>query len=332
MTTFSELNTTISVKEKELVTKEQFEKLLQVSDMEALAHLLQSSVYHLKAADLANLDRVEAVLMAELIKTYRWAFAASPQPEIVQLFTLRYTYHNVKVLLKAKASHTDLSHLLIPIGVKPLAALEHLVTTMTSDEFPERMVSEIHSIWSEYEDYRDVRVLEIGADLAYFKALKWLAADLGDPLFQKAVLVIIDLYNLITVRRAKQQRKPVSFMKQLLSDDGSMPSKDFITLEEDKSVMTWFQTLSPDLYATDLNPYEDKLRQGKIETTDLEYLVDDFLYHLFEQAKYQVDGPYVLARFLLAKSFEVKNLRLLIAALANDLPKERVIERMRPIG
>ncbi|HHJ9534860.1 TPA: V-type ATP synthase subunit C, partial [Streptococcus pyogenes] len=38
------------------------------------------------------------------------------------------------------------------------------------------------------------------------------------------------------------------------------------------------------------------------------------------------------ARFLLAKSFEVKNLRLLAAALANDLPKERVIERMRPIA
>ncbi|GFG42301.1 V-type ATPase subunit [Streptococcus canis] len=332
MTTCSELNTTISVKEKHLLTKDQFDKLLQAPDTETLARLLQPSVYRLDAQTLTDLDQVETVLMAELIKTYRWAFAESPQPEIVQLFTLRYTYHNVKVLLKAKASQTDLSHLLIPIGVKPLSALEHLVTTLTSDEFPEEVVSEIQSIWSEYEDYQDVRVLEIGADLAYFKALKWIAKPLGDAVFQQAILVMIDLYNLITVRRAKAQNKPIGFMKQLLSDEASRPSGEFITLEEDQDVMAWFQTLNPDLYAVDLRSYEEKLRQGKLRTIDLEYLVDDFLYHLFAQAKYQVDGPYVLARFLLAKTFEVKNLRLLASALANDLPKERVIERMRPIG
>lgn len=211
-------------------------------------------------------------------------------------------------------------------------ALEHLIRTMTSDEFPKEVVTEIQSIWAEYQDYQDIRVLEIGTDLAYFKALKQIAQRLEDPVFQQAVLIVIDLYNLITVRRAKSQNKPISFMMQLLSDEASRPSKTFITLEDDKDLMTWFENVTPDSYMTALKPYSEKLRQGTLQTTELEYLVDECLYHLFAKAKYQVDGPYVLARFLLAKSFEVKNLRLLVAALANDLPKERVIERMRPIA
>ncbi|HEP1183215.1 V-type ATPase subunit [Streptococcus pyogenes] len=332
MPTFLELNTTISVKEKELLTKEQFDKLLQAPNTTTLARLLHQSVYHLTVDDLNDLDRLESILMAELTKTYRWAFAETPQPDIVQLFTLRYTYHNVKVLLKAKASQADLSHLLLPIGDKPLVALEHLIRTMTSDEFPKEVVTEIQSIWAEYQDYQDIRVLEIGTDLAYFKALKQIAQRLGDPVFQQAVLIVIDLYNLITVRRAKSQNKPISFMMQLLSDEASRPSKTFITLEDDKDLMTWFENVTPDSYMTALKPYSEKLRQGTLQTTELEYLVDECLYHLFAKAKYQVDGPYVLARFLLAKSFEVKNLRLLAAALANDLPKECVIERMRPIA
>ncbi|MGF3085014.1 V-type ATPase subunit, partial [Streptococcus pyogenes] len=202
-----------------------------------LARLLHQSVYHLTVDDLNDLDRLESILMAELTKTYRWAFAETPQPDIVQLFTLRYTYHNVKVLLKAKASQADLSHLLLPIGDKPLVALEHLIRTMTSDEFPKEVVTEIQSIWAEYQDYQDIRVLEIGTDLAYFKALKQIAQRLEDPVFQQAVLIVIDLYNLITVRRAKSQNKPISFMMQLLSDEASRPSKTFITLEDDKDLM-----------------------------------------------------------------------------------------------
>ena len=43
-------------------------------------------------------------------------FEVSPQSDLVSLFTLKYTYHNLKVYLKHKATERKLGHLLIPIG------------------------------------------------------------------------------------------------------------------------------------------------------------------------------------------------------------------------
>jgi V/A-type H+-transporting ATPase subunit C len=52
---------------------------------------------------------------------------------------------------------------------------------------------------------------------------------------------------------------------------------------------------------------------------------------LLEQTRFEIQGPLVLARYLLGRELEVKNLRLLLSAICNDLPLEAVKERMRPV-
>lgn len=328
---FSQINTSISVKEKDLITPQHFDKLLAAHDKKSMAILLQSTPYQLSEDDLDDLDKIEQSLMAELIKTYQWAYEETPNKGIVQLLSLRYTYHNLKVLLKAKACQKDMSRLLLPIGEPDLPVLDHLVTTLSSDAFPETIITELQGIWSDYQDYQDLRVLEIGADLAYFKHLTLIAEALGDMCFQKAVTIIIDLYNMITVRRSRDQHKPISFMKQLLSDEASLSSQDYISLTSGEDMIAWYHQLNGNDFSLALKSYEDKIRQGTITAVDLEHLADDLLFHLFDEAKYTSDSPYSLARFLLGKEMEVTNLRLLLSAMVNQLPMTLVTERMRPI-
>lgn len=328
---FSQINTTISVKEASVVTVDQFQKLLQAGDKENLSLLLQATPYHLSAEDLDDLNIIDDILMKELASEYQWAFEEAPDKTIVTMFSLRYVYHNIKVLLKARASKQDLSHLLIPIGEQSLEALEHLVSALSSEFFPEFMVQELQSIWSEYEGYHDVRVLEIGADLAYFKHLKKIATDFDNPVFNQAIMLMIDFYNVITVKRAFAQDKPKSFMLQLLSDEGSMTANEFIALEEEGGLISWFNQVNPDHFTLALADFEEKMSQGRAGAVDLEYLYDLMQFHLLEEARYQTDGPLVLARYLLGREFEVKNMRLLLSAFCNELPLDAVKERMRPI-
>ncbi|MGT2636267.1 V-type ATPase subunit [Streptococcus ratti] len=330
---FSQINTTISVKERELITPEQFEKLLQAPDPESLVLLLQTSSYHLSAADLEDLNLIERQLTSGLAREYAWAFVESPDRDIVSLFALRYVYHNIKVFFKARATKQELKHLLIPIGSESLEALEHLISTFSSDNFPEFMVDELAMIWAEYEDYKDIRVLEIGTDLAYFKHLKRLAnqIELESEVFSQAISLMIDFYNVITVQRALSQEKPQSFMMQLLSDEGSLPAKDFIGLVQTGDLISWFNQINPDSFNTAFASFEEKMRQGSISAVDLEYLYDLVQFQLLDPAKYTAEGPLVLARYLLCREFEVKNLRLLLSAISNQLPLELVKERMRPI-
>ncbi|MGT2932446.1 V-type ATPase subunit [Streptococcus catagoni] len=328
---FSQINTTVSVKEKDLLSAEQFKTLINASSKESIHRVLQETPYHIDLADLDNLNEVERVLMKELARTFKWAFEECPVPEVIQLFSLPYFYHNLKVLLKSRASQKDLNSLLIPIGMQPLSALEHLVRTLKSDHFPEFLVEEVQSIWKEYLDYGDSRVLEIGADLAYFKHLKKIAKQLDDEVFLKAVSMLTDSYNLITIKRAQKMKKSHGFIKQLLTDQASLSNQEFIDMASSRSLLTWYHGLLPDNYSKELGLYESKIAEGKITIPELEYLSELLIFQLFDANKYSCQGPYVIARFLLAKEFEIKNLRLILSAQANQLPLDLVKERMRPL-
>lgn len=120
-------------------------------------------------------------------------------------------------------------------------------------------------------------------------------------------------------------------MMQLLSDEGSLPAKDFIELVQTGDLISWFNQINPDSFNTAFASFEEKMRQGSISAVDLEYLYDLVQFQLLDPAKYTAEGPLVLARYLLCREFEVKNLRLLLSAISNQLPLELVKERMRPI-
>ncbi len=328
---FSQINTTIAVKENSFITVDTFRKMLQAANKEELALLLQATPYQLSAEELDDLTAIDASLMRELSREYHWAFAEAPEKTIVTMFSLRYVYHNIKVLLKNKATGKDLSALLIPIGEQSLETLQHMVSALKSDFFPEFMVEEVRDVWAEYEDYKDVRVLEIGADLAYFKHLRKIAEQSEVDVFNQAITLMIDFYNVITIKRALRQKKPHSFMLQLLSDDGSLSAREFIDLVEQNDLISWFNQVNPGILEASLVEYEDKIRQGTISVVELEYLYDLIQFQLLDQARYEVQGPLVLARYLLGREFEVKNLRLLLSALCNDISLDIVKERMRPI-
>ena len=142
---------------------------------------------------------------------------------------------------------------------------------------------------------------------------------------------MIDFYNVTTVQRALRQKKPRSFMLQLLSDNGSFTADEFIDLVENNDLISWFNRVNPGILDTSLVVYEEKMRQGTISVVELEYLYDVMQFQLLDQARYEVQGPLVLARYLLGREFEVKNLRLLLSALCNEMPLGVVRERMRPI-
>ncbi|WP_205015394.1 V-type ATPase subunit [Streptococcus porcinus] len=327
---FSQLNTSISVKEKDFISEQEFTMLLNAKNKEELSLLLQKTPYSISITDLDNLDTVEKVLMKELGKTFKWVSAECPVPEIVDLFILPYLYHNVKVLLKAKASQKNLDHLLIPFGGTSLPALQHLVRTLKSDYFPAYFEEEIQSIWEEYVDYGDSRVIEIGADLAYFKHLRRIAEQLDDPVFDKAVDILTDSYNVLTLMRAKNLNKSDGFIKQLLTEQSSLTYQELTCGPIYQTLSSWYNQLLPENYSSRLANYEQKIAKGKLSIRELEELVDLLIFYLFDDSKFTCQGPYPVARFLLTKLFEIKNLRLILSAKVNQLPLDLVKERLRP--
>ena len=102
--TYSQVNTGISVREASFLSPAQFDALLNSSDAEARANLLQGTAYALEADQLRQVQVVEQALMKHLLAEYDWAYQVAPNPAVVDLFALKYTYHNLKVFLKERAT------------------------------------------------------------------------------------------------------------------------------------------------------------------------------------------------------------------------------------
>ena len=145
------------------------------------------------------------------------------------------------------------------------------------------------------------------------------------------VRLTIDFYNAVTVQRAIRHQKPHSFMTQLLSDEGSLTSAEWIELAEKGDLAGWFSKVNPLEFDAELRIYEEKMRSGKLTNLELEYLADLVQFKLLEQGQFETSGPLPLARYLFGKELEVKNLRLILTGLTNQLPVEIIKERMRPI-
>lgn len=329
---YAQVNTSISVRESKLLTKDDFDQLLRAQDMETLAHALQGTPYdRLDEGALEDPNQIEEVLIRHLAKEYAFAFAESPSQFLVQLFALRYTYHNLKVLLKARASQQDLSKLLLPIGAYSREVLENLVSSLTSEICPRLMQEEVASTWSDYQDYQDIRVLDMGMDMAYFKHLKSLVEDFEQDELRQFVDLTVDFYNVITVKRGLNQGKPRSFMRQLLSEDGLYKARDYLRLFENQELLSWFNQIYPESYDQDLVDFEDQLANLDISARDLEYLMDILRFKILDHGRFETQGPLPLARYLWGKEMEIKNLRLILTGRSNGLAPELLEERMRPI-
>ena len=102
------------------LTPQQYEQLLQADDAVSRSALLQGTVYAMDAEAIKDLNAIEQLLMKHLYSVYNWALEISPSKELVEIFTLRYTYHNLKVFLKGRATGQSLEHLLMPVGTYSL--------------------------------------------------------------------------------------------------------------------------------------------------------------------------------------------------------------------
>lgn len=81
--TYSQVNTGISVREASFLSPAQFDALLNSSDAEARANLLQGTAYALEADQLRQVQVVEQALMKHLLAEYDWVYQVAPNPAVV---------------------------------------------------------------------------------------------------------------------------------------------------------------------------------------------------------------------------------------------------------
>ena len=108
-TDYLSVSARIRAMENRLLTRERMDRMIDARDTSEAMKVLGECGY----GEGASLDAVLAQARAD---TFRDMEAAAPDHRLVEIFRLKYDYHNAKAILKAQAMGVPAERLLLPGG------------------------------------------------------------------------------------------------------------------------------------------------------------------------------------------------------------------------
>lgn len=316
---FASVNTLIRLKEQELLSKEQIDALLRSQNFEQALALLKPSVY----TQISH--AYESELMTSLSQAYALLYEEMPECDVLDLFSLIYTYHNIKVLLKTELSETDFSHLLIPIGRYTVSELAHAIKSEEMSIFPTVLSQAIKHVKDYVMEYDTIDAVDILLDQAYFEHVNSIAAQSNDTDLIDMVKAWTDLYNASCVIRLSQQNSGRSFLQSVLSTQGFISVNEWVQLATGQQLDMIYKRLQEESYASALAVSVDS------DVVQYERAKDFVAAYYLQQASLQPFGYLPALAYIYYKEMEVKNLRLILTGKDNGIDEAILRERMRPI-
>ena len=315
---------TIRVLEKRLLTKNRLERMIESETCEEVLKLLSETEYSQNMTDIRNSRDYEKILKRETERVFSLVRNMSKNKEVVDILSLKYDYHNLKVLIKSKVFEKDNTNLLMNAGTIDITKFKTKSETQSLD-LPEEILEAIAEI--KKEENLTPQKIDIIVEKYYFKNLVNLSKKIDVKVITDYVKGLIDFQNIITLFRVQKQNRDAKFLDSVIFDGGTI-SKDKIVGSLNDSPETILNKFKKEK----LGPYLVKGVEVFNETkrlSEFEKISDNYLMELNKESKYIVFGPEPLFTYLVAKEREINAIRLIMVSKINNISSEKIRERLR---
>ncbi|AMB99239.1 hypothetical protein AWM75_04105 [Aerococcus urinaehominis] len=331
-TAYAGLNTTVRVYETKLLTQADYDTMLRAQDLENVLAVVAKTEYQIPD-DILTSKAFDQFLMKNLSQAYADLYQQTPDKRVIDIYALRYMYHNLKVLFKEHYTEKDFSSMYLPIGSLSIDELRQAVSTGDSqlglDPAMQAAISQVRTYVDEYQDYNGISVI---LDQAYLHHIYELAQEVGHPDLDRYVAMTIDTENLLMMARGLNQDQPRSFMYASLNGQGSFELDDLVdmyNIGDINRIISQFGLLN---YGGPLNDLGNHIMvDDKINVVGLEEVVNEIRAEEMRLASLTAFGPMPVIAYLYFKENEIDNIRLILVGTDNGLDQEIIEERMRPI-
>lgn len=314
----------VKAMETGLLSRERMEQILEAKSDEEAAKILQECGY--PELDAADPEAMDAALSAAREETLSDVMDGAPEPRYIELFKLKYDYHNVKALLKAEAMGTSADRMLMDMGRVSAAVLKEAVRTGELDELPPILASAVAEAREILDTTRDPQLSDIALDRWTYADMAALAEDTNSDFLRGYVAVQIDAANLRALVRTVRMGKSPEFLRGVLIEGGEIPTDGILTLSANHgSGMS--EVYGPTRFAAAAEAGAEALRGGPL--TKFEKLCDDAVGDYLAGAQYVPFGEAPLVGYLAARETEYTNLRILLMGRGAGLPADVIRSRLR---
>lgn len=314
----------IRAMETGLLTGERMEQILAARSDEEVVKLLQEGGY--PTMSLESPEAMDAAITAAREETLQDLGDSAPDKQYLDIFKLKYDYHNAKAILKAQAMDTDPDHMLADLGRVPAAELKEAISGGDMNQLPPLLAAAIAEAKEVLETTRDPQLGDIALDRWMYRDEMETAETTGSEFLRGYVRVSIDAANLRSLVRTLRMGKNAAFLEGVLVSGGTVDESEILTVAGNNGGGL------AELYAsTDMKDAAqagaDALKGGAL--TEFEKLCDDAVSGYLSGAQMVAFGEAPLIGYLAARETEYTNLRILLMGRAAGLDPETIRARLR---
>lgn len=300
--------------ETHLLTPEKAERLIEAAD-EAEARKLLAECGYAEGLPL------EEALRQRRESLYSELSSAVPEPKQLDLFRLKYDYHNIKAILKAERRGISPEGLLLSGGRYDASHLqrewqqEHrLPVSDTARHAAERAAARLRE--------NDPQGADIILDAACYAEMRSLASQMKSPFLQGYVQQLIDAVNLRTAVRAARCGSS-EVLPQALLEGGSV-SPHAIMMSEPAKLSGLYGTGT---FAKAAALGEAAVNGGSF--TAFEKACDEAIEAYLSPARRTPFGEETVLCYLAAVENEITAIRIIMTGRRAGLPPEVIRSRLR---
>lgn len=323
-TDYLAISARIRAMENGLLTRERMEQVLDARTDDEAVKILQECGY--PELDATHPEAMDAALSAAREATLADLADSAPDPRYIDIFKLKYDYHNVKAVLKADAMGTDADHMLMDMGRVSAAELKEAVRSGELEDLPVRLAAAVAEAKEVLDTTRDPQLSDIVLDRWCYKDMDDVAETTGSKFLHGYVKAQIDAANLRSLVRTIRMGKNTDFLQGVLFEGGDIETDAILKISANGgSGMT--ELYGPTRFQAAAEAGAEALRGGAL--TRFEKLCDDAVGDYLAGAQFIPFGEAPLLGYLAARETEYTNLRILLLGRSTGLPADVIRSRLR---
>ena len=247
-----------------------------------------------------------------------------PEPEIIDVFRLKYDYHNLKTIIKTREE--DNSNLLIDAG---RVGIDDLVNKHEQsggwDFLPPMLMKAANEGERVLAETGDPQRSDALMDQFMFQEMHEMATGTKCPYLVRYVETTIDAANLRSVIRTLRMGRSAAFLKEFLFEGGSVGVDSVLRAAVNNEVESVFQpTPLKEAAAAGM----EVLRNGG-HLMEFEKLCDNAVLAQAGDARRIPFGVEVVIGYVAAREAELTNVRIIMSGRMAGLSADTIRERLR---
>lgn len=313
--------------ETRLLTAARINRMTEASSIDELLRLLGETPYADSFSKLGSPWEFKAILEGEMKEVVKLIVELSMDPELTDIFRLRYDFHNLKVALKEHSGGEPMDLGYIALGTIPVERMRESVRGKGGAVvLPAHLRAAMEAVMGASLETPDPKRIDITVDRAMFQTFVDITTRERCLFLHELLKGEIDLINILSFFRIRREDGNKAFFHESFLEGGTL-SRDFMSNIFEENLDAVPARLSH-------TPYTLVVTEGltHLQTHGsfvvFEKMREAFLLNYIRKANVIAFGIEPLIAYLYKKESEIRTIRIIFAGLLNNVPSQRIKERI----